>query len=162
LDRCVAPSAWSARNFPCCAAACGETSLTASEADVQAVVERCGVDRLLRDLPDGLKTILSEDAIELSVGQRRRVMLARALLGNPRVLLLDDADNNVDAETLAIFVRVLEEFPGTILLVSQRPELAGRADASWSFGGGRVLAAPQSSSRAGAARPANPRMAVQP
>jgi len=132
----------------------------ASEADVQAVVERCGVDRLLRDLPDGLKTMLSEDAIELSVGQRRRVMLARALLGNPRVLLLDDADSNVDAETLAIFVRVLEEFPGTILLVSQRPELAGRADARWTFGGGRVLAETQSSGRASATRAGAPRMAV--
>lgn len=134
----------------------------ATDEDVLAVIERCGVDRLLRDLPHGLQAVLSEDAIELSMGQRRRVMLARALLGNPRVLLLDDADNNVDAETLAIFVRVLEQFPGTILFVSQRPELARYADTTWTFGGGRVLAVPQRSSAAGAARENAPQAEAQP
>lgn len=108
------------------------------EARLQATIALCGVDRLLRELPQGLDTRLSESAANLSPGQRRRVMLARALLGGPRILLLDEADANVDDETLAIFKRVLEQFSGTVLFVSRRPDLERYADAVWSFSGGHV------------------------
>ena len=112
----------------------------ASEAEVQSVIRQCGIDHLLADLPEGLETKVSESSVGLSTGQRRRVMLARALLGAPRILILDDADANVDPDTLAIFERVLAQFPGTVFMVTQRPELQRQATVTWRFAVGRVSA----------------------
>ncbi len=110
----------------------------ASQAEVQAVIALCGVDRLLAELPAGMDTKISESSVGLSTGQRRRVMLARALLGQPRILILDEADANVDPDTLAIFERVLGQFQGTVFMVTQRPELQRQATVVWNFADGRV------------------------
>ncbi|MCX7042508.1 MAG: ABC transporter ATP-binding protein [Gammaproteobacteria bacterium] len=112
----------------------------AAEGALQAVMQQCGVDRLLADLPEGLDTRISESSEGLSTGQRRRVMLARALLGSPRILVLDEADANVDADTLAIFERVLQQFRGTVFMVTQRAELQRHSTAVWRFAHGRVSA----------------------
>lgn len=125
----------------------------ATDDELRSIMEWCGVDRLLRDLPHGLDTRITESAGALSVGQRRRVMLGRALLGSPRILLLDEADANVDAETLAIFERVLSQFPGTILFTSQRPELMNKADVIWRFASGKVLVNPAAERRVGGSGP---------
>lgn len=111
----------------------------ASDEELQSVIRQCGVDHLLADLPEGLETKISESSVGLSTGQRRRVMLARALLGAPRILILDDADANVDPDTLAIFERVIAQFPGTVFLVTPRTELRRLATAVWRFVDGRVV-----------------------
>ena len=111
------------------------------ETRLQAVMTLCGVDRLVADLPDGLETLVGDANFGLSTGQRRRVMLARALLGSPRLLILDEADANVDPDTLEIFGKVLAQFRGTVFMVSQRPELQRHATIIWNFAGGHVQAA---------------------
>ena len=126
----------------------------AAQAEVQAVIRLCGIDHLLADLPEGLETRISESSVGLSTGQRRRVMLARALLGDPRILILDDADANVDPDTLAIFERVLVQFPGTVFMVTQRLELQRLATTVWNFIDGRVTV-PAGAAPSAIAAPAN-------
>jgi ABC-type multidrug transport system fused ATPase/permease subunit len=102
-----------------------------------------GVDRLLDELPDGDETKVVEGGRNLSAGQRQRLALARALVGDPRVLLLDEADVNLDAEVRALVDHVIraQRRRSTLLVVSHRPEVLEWADAIWRLEGGRLVSA---------------------
>jgi ABC-type multidrug transport system fused ATPase/permease subunit len=106
-------------------------------ADLERVCRLCGVDAIAAGLPRGLATKLGEGARELPLEQRQRIALARALLGRPRLLLLDDVDAHLDAAVEA----ALAEFRGTLLLVSQLPERVRRCDLVWHLDAGRLVAA---------------------
>jgi ABC-type transport system involved in cytochrome bd biosynthesis fused ATPase/permease subunit len=99
------------------------------------------VDEILSELPLGLDTRIREQGAGLSLGQRQRIALARALLGTPDVLLLDEVDANLDRISRAALERVLAQYPGTILLATHDPELASAADAVWRLEAGRLLEA---------------------
>jgi ABC-type multidrug transport system fused ATPase/permease subunit len=111
----------------------------APEAEVARVVALCGVDEILAELPEGARTHVTEGAGNLSVGQRQRLALARALLGNPAVLLLDEADANLDPHASAVLDRVLAEYSGTVLCVTHRPDRLAQADIIWYLEGGRLV-----------------------
>jgi ATP-binding cassette subfamily B protein len=94
------------------------------------------------DLPWGLETRVGEQGYTLSGGQRQRLALARAVLGNPPVLVLDDPLSSVDVHTEAVIeeslARVLEGV--TALLVVHRPSTLALADRVALIDGGRVVA----------------------
>jgi len=98
----------------------------------------CELDRLIEALPQGIDTRLAQDARNLSGGERVRLALARALLGNPRLLLLDEADAHLDAATRNLLARIVRHYPGTVLMVTQHPELMDASDEVWHVGDGRV------------------------
>jgi ATP-binding cassette subfamily B protein len=71
----------------------------ATRAEVEAAARRAHADGFVHELPDGYETLLGERGLTLSGGQRQRIAIARALLANPRILVLDDATSSVDATT---------------------------------------------------------------
>ena len=71
----------------------------ASEAEVISAAKSAYADDFIRTLPAGYDTILGEDAANISQGQRQLLTIARAILANPKILILDEATSNVDTRT---------------------------------------------------------------
>lgn len=86
------------------------------------------LDDFVRSLPMGLLTRVGEGRGGISAGQRQRVLLARAVLGGPSVLVLDEATSNLDIETEAKILSSLRATGATILLIAHRPEAWSGAD----------------------------------
>jgi len=99
------------------------------------------LDEALAVLPNGLETRLGERGVNLSGGQRQRLSLARALVRDPRILVLDDALSAVDTQTeteiLAGLRRVLEG--RTALIISHRVTAVKDADIILVLDGGRIV-----------------------
>ena len=95
----------------------------------------------LRDMPKGADTRIAERGAGLSAGQRARIALARALVGDPRLLLLDEVEAHFDPVAARVVDRVLDDRRGraTTLIVTHRPELLERADAVWRLHEGRLV-----------------------
>ncbi len=111
----------------------------APEEEIERVIELCGLEEMLTELPRGDSFRLSEGGGNLSLGQRQRLMLARALLGSPRLLLLDEADANLDPCATRLIDRILMDYPGTILIVTHRVERLHHASQIWYLDDGRLL-----------------------
>ena len=113
----------------------------APEEELQEIHRFCDLDALIAELPEGLDTKIIEGGRNLSAGQRQRIALARALLRDPTVLLLDEADANLDDEARELIERVLEERRGrrTTIMVTHRDELLDGADAIWRLENGRLV-----------------------
>ena len=105
-------------------------------------VEAAGLGRTVReDLKDALDTIVGERGTTLSGGQRQRATLARGLIRDAKVLLLDDCFSNVDTETEENILSGLQRLRGdkTTLLISHRVSTARYADRIYVIDNGRVL-----------------------
>jgi ABC-type multidrug transport system fused ATPase/permease subunit len=112
----------------------------APEAELRRVMALTGVDEIAARHPLGLAMRVADGGANLSAGERERVKLARALLGHPRILLLDAADGPLDAHSATLFDRVVESFQGTVLMVTHDPVRARRADRVWHLDAGRLVA----------------------
>ncbi len=97
---------------------------------IEAAAEGAAADAFIRELPEGYGTLVGERGVRLSVGQRQRLCLARALLRQTPVLLLDEPTSALDAETERHVLETLERLRGgrTILLAAHRLAAARRAD----------------------------------
>jgi len=116
----------------------GDPELT--EADAEEAMRAAGIWNFVADLPEGLKTIVGERGGKLSGGQRQRIAIARALAHKPRLLILDEATNALDAETEAAICRTLEKLRGelTIIAISHQSPLVEVADRVYRVGDGAV------------------------
>jgi len=102
----------------------------ASETELNEVVEAAGLAADLPFFPDGIETRVGEKGVTLSGGQKQRIAIARALIGKPEILILDDALSAVDAETEErILTQLFRIRRGrTTLMVSHRVSALARCD----------------------------------
>ena len=105
-------------------------SFDASLESLNRVIKQAAVDEFLDRLPNGLQTVVGERGVRLSGGQRQRIALARALLKNPPILVLDEATSSVDNETERAITLALEEVrkERTVLIVAHRLSTIRHAD----------------------------------
>jgi ATP-binding cassette subfamily B protein len=115
---------------------------TASLADVEAAARRAQAFDFVARLPQGFDTRVGERGLSLSGGQRQRIAIARALLADPRVLILDDATSSVDASTeQAIKLALDEAMAGrTTFVIAHRLSTISLADEIVVLDHGRVVA----------------------
>lgn len=102
----------------------------ATRAEVEEVARRAHADAFIRALPEGYDTTLADQGLSLSGGQRQRLSIARAVLRDPAILLMDEATSMIDAESEASITRALTEFGSarTVLVVAHRLGTIASAD----------------------------------
>jgi ATP-binding cassette subfamily B protein len=110
--------------------------------EVQAAAEAAGADGFINRLADGYQTVVGERGYTLSGGQRQRIAIARALLVNPPILILDDATSAIDVKVeqrIHSSLRVLME-GRTTLIIAHRLSTISLADRVVLLDGGRIVA----------------------
>ncbi|MFP5317041.1 MAG: ABC transporter ATP-binding protein [Acidimicrobiia bacterium] len=116
----------------------------ATDAEVEAAARAAEAHEFIAALPEGYRTRLGEGGYTLSGGQRQRIALARALLTDPRILVLDDAtsaiDSRVEEEIHATLRRLMAAGERSTLLIAHRRSTLRLADRIAVVDGGRVVA----------------------
>jgi ABC-type multidrug transport system fused ATPase/permease subunit len=110
-------------------------------ARIEAAARRAQADDFIRELPDGYETRVGERGLTLSGGQRQRIAIARALLADPRILILDDATSSVDATTEAAIKAGLQEAMRgrTTFIIAHRLSTVSLADEIVVLDHGRIV-----------------------
>jgi ABC-type multidrug transport system fused ATPase/permease subunit len=113
----------------------------ASKREIIDVAKASQIHEYISSLPDGYDTIVGERGLTLSGGQRQRVTIARTLLTNPSILILDDSTSNVDAETEVLIRKAVNALleGRTALIITQRASTCQAADKVVIMDGGRII-----------------------
>ncbi len=113
----------------------------ASEADVEAAAQVANAHDFIVALPEGYDTLVGERGIKLSGGQRQRIAIARAVLKDPTVLVLDEATSSLDTESERLVEAALERLlvGRSTLIIAHRLSTVQRADRLMVLDGGRIV-----------------------
>ncbi|HXB62150.1 MAG TPA: NHLP bacteriocin export ABC transporter permease/ATPase subunit [Acidobacteriaceae bacterium] len=98
-----------------------------------------GCDAEIRALPMGMHTALGEGGMGLSGGQRQRIMIARALVGRPKIVIFDEATSALDNHAQALVSRSLEQLDVTRIVIAHRLSTIVNADKIFVMDGGRIV-----------------------
>jgi len=114
---------------------------TATEEGMWEALQLASVGSFVRGLPDGLDTVVGDRGVRLSGGERQRIVLARALLRKPSVLILDEATSSLDTENERRIQRAIENLRGklTIVLIAHRISTIRNADRILVLEQGRIV-----------------------
>ena len=107
--------------------------------DAWAAAEKAGLAADIRRLPMGMYTLVSEGGSTLSGGQRQRLMIARALVRRPRIVLFDEATSALDNRTQRIVSRSLENMKATRIVIAHRLSTVRHADRIYAMESGQIV-----------------------
>lgn len=104
--------------------------LDATEQELWEAARRARLDEFIRELPEGLDTVIGERGVKLSGGQKQRLSIARIFLKNPPILILDEATSSLDTQTEAAIQQSLSELSEgrTTLVIAHRLATVRNAD----------------------------------
>ncbi len=113
----------------------------ATELEIVAAARAANAMEFIQKLPDGLDTIVGERGVKLSGGQRQRLAIARAILKDPRVLILDEATSSLDTENERLIEEALAQLmqERTTLIIAHRLSTVRRADRIVVLDRGRIV-----------------------
>lgn len=119
----------------------GYAARDASLEEIRAAAIAANADEFIRELEKGYDTLIGERGVRLSGGQRQRLAIARALLANPRILILDEATSNLDTESERLIHQSLERLMKgrTSLVIAHRLSTIARADKIVVLEQGRIV-----------------------
>jgi ATP-binding cassette, subfamily B, bacterial len=107
---------------------------------IDQALEWAGATEFVRALPEGVDTAIGEHGVRLSGGQRQRLVIARALLRRPDLLILDEPTNHLDEAAIEHLMTSLDclPFQPAVLLISHEERVLRHADAAWRLEDGRL------------------------
>jgi len=112
-----------------------------SEAEIEAAAQAAAIHDVITSFPDGYDTLVGEKGVTLSGGQKQRVAIARTLLKDPRILILDDATSSVDTETEGLIRGALERLMQgrSTFIIAHRVQSVMNADLILVLDQGRIV-----------------------
>jgi ATP-binding cassette subfamily B protein len=113
----------------------------ASQEEIAAAAEAAQAGEFIAELPEDYQTVVGERGVTLSGGQRQRIAIARALLMDPRILILDDSTSSVDTSTERLIQQALDHLMigRTTLIIAHRLSTVRRADLILVMQDGRIV-----------------------
>jgi len=113
----------------------------ASEDEIMEAAVQANAWDFVQSFPDKLETIVGERGVQLSGGQRQRIAIARAVLKNPRILILDEATSSLDSESERLVQEALEKLMEgrTSLVIAHRLSTVRKADKIIVLSGGKIV-----------------------
>src|SRR5436189_2670390 len=114
---------------------------TATDAELWSAVDAANARQFIERLPDGLESVVGERGVKLSVGEKQRLSIARALLKDPPILILDEATASVDTATERLIQEALERLMAnrTSIVIAHRLSTIVRADQILVLDHGRII-----------------------
>ncbi|MCL4121911.1 UNVERIFIED_CONTAM: hypothetical protein GTU68_030930 [Idotea baltica] len=107
--------------------------------DAEAAAKMAGLEEDIKDMPMGMHTYISEGGSTFSGGQRQRLMIARAIVHKPRMLLMDEATSALDNRTQDIVSKSLDQMQSTRLIIAHRLSTVINADRIFVMEAGEIV-----------------------
>jgi ABC transporter fused permease/ATP-binding protein len=113
----------------------------ASEDELIAAAKKANAWQFISQFPEGMQTLVGERGVKLSGGQRQRIAIARAILKDPSILILDEATSSLDAESEALVQEALDELMKgrTTIIIAHRLATIRNVDRIYALSEGRII-----------------------